>query len=328
MFRQGRLLREILVLNMDRQLEEISLEKYGKELCKLHAEEAYTVVICLVKRLVESFEEITGEKKLYYISSCFEKRKFLVNNLCNLGIYELLESILKNKGHGIHEIEQVEQEYLGTGNLYGKAIEEFFEVMDGIGLPGEAIGIRTIRKYEDRDKATVAWEQEKSWLEKEGTKFQMTYNQVKAQSILYNMDAAGKNKEIYKYRIFDLEIEEDKLPEDKQIYYDYFLVSSGAKFILKQMREKQYDLRKLDYYAQIRFDHQYLALMIPEMIRIFVEEKAIPFKESVEIIRKVFGYQGYEEMLQEIRHCPEYYVNLLVPDFVEKIQKLMTCENS
>lgn len=324
---QGRLFRNILVTNMDRQLEEISTMRFQKAVCELKAEEAYIVVICLVKRLVDSFEEAKGEKKLYYISPYFEKRMFLRNNLQNLGIFEVLERILREKGQNIKQMEEVEKEYLGTQNLYGEGAEKFLEAMDETGLPGEAIGIRSIRSYEQRGQKIQGWESEKSWLEKEDTIFHHTLGNVKAQSVLYNIEAAGENKEIYKYRLFDLEIENWGKLDEKEIYSEYFLISSAVRLILKRMRENQYDLRKLHQYAEMKMEGKYRGMVIPEMLRILVMEKAIPLKESVEIVKKVCGYSDDEEMLDNLKQCPDMYVELLLPGLIEKIESLWKTES-
>lgn len=322
MLAQGRILRDVLVVNMDRQLEEIALKKYQKEVEMLSVQEAYTVVVCLVKMLIDTFVNTSGEKRLYYISSNFEKRKFLENNLHSLGIYESLENVLRDKGHSLTEIENVEQEYIGVQSFYGKAAEEFFQAMAQTGLPGEAIGIRTIRRYEDREKEVEDWEREKSWLRREDVKFQLSFNMVKAQSVLYSMEVPENKEDIYKYQIFDLEVEDGLSAEEKKMYCKYFLVSSAVKMILMQMREKKYDLRKLYQYAEIRFDDQYLTLVIPELIRILVEEKAIPIKEAIEIVRKTCGYEDSKGMIQDIKKCPREYVDILLPDLIEKLEEL------
>ena len=76
MLAQGRILRNVLVANMDKQMEDISMERYQKKVCELEVEEVYIVLVCLVKRLLDTFIRPVGEKTLYYISSRFEKRKF------------------------------------------------------------------------------------------------------------------------------------------------------------------------------------------------------------------------------------------------------------
>ena len=307
---------------MDKQLEEISDLRFQKKVCELEIEEAYVVVICLVKRLVDSFEEAKGEKKLYYISPWFEKRKFLRNNLQNLGIYEILERILSEKQQSLKWIEEIEQEYLGTQNLYEKGVERFQEAMNQTDLPGEAIGIRTIRRYEDRTQETQNWEMEKSWLKKENMSYEHIFQNVRAQAVLYSIDAAGKNKEIYKYRIFDLEIENWDNLNEKEFFSEYFLISSAIRLIMKQMRENQYDLRKLEQYAEIRIEGNYREMIIPVMLHIFVTEKAIPLKESLGIVKKVCGYSESEAVLADLKKCPELFVEELVPGLMEKVVSL------
>ena len=95
MLAQGKLLRNVLIMNMDRQLEDISASMYEKEVSELNAEQIYIVVVCMLKGLLDTFIRNLGEKKFYYISSGFSKGSFLENNLKNLGIYEIMEGVLK-----------------------------------------------------------------------------------------------------------------------------------------------------------------------------------------------------------------------------------------
>ena len=90
MLAQGKLLRNVLIMNMDTQLESISQSMYEKEIAALNPEQIYIVVVCMVKGLVNTFVRNIGEKKFYYISTAFKKGEFLENNLINLGIYEML----------------------------------------------------------------------------------------------------------------------------------------------------------------------------------------------------------------------------------------------
>ena len=111
MLAQGKLLRNVLIMNMDSQLESISEAKYGKSIEELNPEQIYIVVICMVKGLVDTFIRTTGEKKFYYISTAFEKGSFLENNLVNLGIYDILE--------GLNEvIEEGKVRYIGISTCF------------------------------------------------------------------------------------------------------------------------------------------------------------------------------------------------------------------
>ena len=113
-------------------------------------------------------------------------------------------------------------------------------------------------------------------------------------------------------------IEEEKA----QIYYDYFLCHCSARLILQKMRANQYDLRKMDQYVVIGVEGQYLAFIIPELVRILVGEKAIPMEEAIEIVRSTCGYGTYDDMILAVETCPRDYVEKLVPQFIEKIRNV------
>ena len=112
------------------------------------------------------------------------------------------------------------------------------------------------------------------------------------------------------------------LAQDKQIYYDYFLVSSSVRQILKEMRNNKYDLRKMDEYVKIGMEGKYVAFVIPELIRIMVDEKAIPVGEAIEVVRKICGYNDFSKMIKAVKQCPMEYVEKLMPNLVEKIQNI------
>ena len=320
MLAQGKLLRNVLIMNMDSQLESISEAKYGKSIEELNPEQIYIVVICMVKGLVDTFIRTTGEKKFYYISTAFEKGSFLENNLVNLGIYDILEGVLASKGQEMATLKKVEEEYIGEANSFEQTSKNFFIESKKRGLPAEAMGIRYIKAYEDRDKQINNYQTEKSWLEKQNISREITFNGVKASILFYNMDVVGKDKEIYKFHLHDLEIEDEIDEEEKQIYYDYFLVNSCVKLILQEMRNKQYDLRKMDNYASIGIEGKYVAFVIPELIRIMVDEKAIPMEEAIEVVRKTCGYSNLDRMADAVRQCPSEYVEKLVPQLIDKIK--------
>ena len=322
MLAQGKLLRNVLIMNMDTQLESISESMYGKEIALLNAEQIYIVVVCMVKGLVDTFIRTIGEKKFYYISTAFEKGKFLENNLINLGIYETLEGVLVSKGQEMATLKKVEEEYIGEANSFEQTSKNFFIECKKNGLPAEAMGVRFIKSFEDRDKQIDNYDTQKSWLEKQDKTHEVIFNGIKANILFYNMDVVGKDKEIYKFHLHDLEIENEIPEQEKQIYYDYFLVNSCVKQILQDMKNKKYDLRKMDQYAKIGIEGKYVAFVIPELIRIMVDEKAIPIEEAIEVIRKVCGYNDLIAMTEAVKQCPLEYVEKLVPQLIEKIKSM------
>ncbi len=320
MLGQGKLLRNVLIMNMDMQLEDISASMYGKDISALNEEQIYSVVICMVKGLVDTFIRAIGEKKFYYISTAFEKGSFLENNLVNLGIYDILEGVLVSKGQEMSTLKKVEEEYVGKANSFEQTSKNFFIESKKHGLPAKAMGVRHIKTYEEREEQIDNYHTEKSWLEKQDMSREITFNDVSAKILFYNMDVVGKDKEIYKFHLYDLEIQDEITEQEKQIYYDYFLVNCCVKQILQEMRNNQYDLRKMDSYAKIGIEGKYVAFVIPELIRIMVDEKAIPVEEAIEVVRKTCGYDDLSMMIEAVKQCPSEYVEKLVPHLIEKIE--------
>lgn len=315
MLAQGKMLRNVLVMNMGMQLEDISASMYGKEISELKEEQVYAVVVRMMKGLLETFIRNVGEKKFYYISNAFEKGSFLENNLVNLGIYETLERILEEKGQKMSALKEVEEEYIGKGRTFENSVQNFLKEAEKQGLTSEAIGIRHIGEYVEG-----SYDPEKSWLEKSDASCEVTFHDVKAKILFYTMDAVGANQEIFKLHLYDIEIQDEILEQDKQIYYDYFLVHAGVRQILKDMRNNKYDLRKMDAYAAIGYEGKHVAFVVPELIRILVDEKAIPVEEAIEIARKTCGYSDFDSMIEAISECPSEYVEKLVPQLIEKIK--------
>lgn len=320
MLAQGKLLRNVLIMNMDTQLESISQSMYDKEIADLNPEQIYIVVVCMVKGLVGTFVRNIGEKKFYYISTAFQKGGFLENNLINLGIYEILKDILSDKGQDLAALKRVEEEYMGAVDSFEQTSKNFFKECSKNGLTAEAMGVRHIRPFEDKDKKIHNYDEKKSWLIKQDMKYEVVFNGIKANIFFYNMDVVGKDKEIYKFHLYDIEIEDEIEEQKKQIYYDYFLVNSCVKQILQEMRNNQYDLRKMDCYAKIGIEGKYVAFVIPELIRIMVDEKAIPTEEAIEVVRKICGYDDLTDMAEVVKQCPLEYVEKLVPQLIEKIK--------
>ena len=138
---QSNLKKDILVLNMEQQLEEVAMEMYDKDLAALTDQETYYVVLVYTKRLMEVSDRNEGEKKIYYISAEFLIGKLLSNNLINLGVYDKIDSILKKNGKNLSLIEEIEPEpSLGNGGL-GRLAACFLDSIATLGLPGEGIGL-------------------------------------------------------------------------------------------------------------------------------------------------------------------------------------------
>ena len=359
--------RKVLQLNMETQLKMLAERKYGKGLSDCTDEQLYYSILELTKEMTEVTEEITGDKKLYYISAEFLIGKLLSNNLINLGIYEELEKILKKYGKELARIEEVEPEpSLGNGGL-GRLAACFLDSIatlwlngDGIGtlgLPGDGIGLNYhfgLFKQVFQEKLQEAepneWIEKDSWLNKTETTFEVTFGDMTVKSRLYDIDVVGYDSGVNKLHLFDIESVDESIvkdginfdkeeieknltlflyPDDSdeagnllRIYQQYFMVSNGAQLILQELKEKKQDLKKLHDYCVIQINDTHPTMVIPELIRILVEDKAFTLDEAIEVVSKTCAYTNHTILAEALEKWPLEYLEKVVPQLVPIIKEL------
>lgn len=95
------------------------------------------------KEWIETNERYRQDKKqTYYLSIEFLLGRLLGQNLINLGLYETLETWLRDIGIPLEELENVEPDAgLGNGGL-GRLAACFLDSLASLGLPGHGFGIR------------------------------------------------------------------------------------------------------------------------------------------------------------------------------------------
>ena len=354
---QTNLQKDILVLNLEEQLKEIAEEMYGKELSALTDQETYYAVLILTKRLMAVSDCNEGEKKVYYISAEFLIGKLLSNNLINLGVYDKMSDILEKYGKKLSVIEEVEPEpSLGNGGL-GRLAACFLDSIATLGLPGEGIGLNYhfgLFKQVFKDKLQTAeknaWIEENSWLTKTDITYDVYFGKKKVTSRLYDIDVAGYDSGVNKLHLFDIESLDESLvkegiqfdkeaieknltlflyPDDSdeagnllRIYQQYFMVSNAAQLILAEMKEKKFDLRKMYDHAVIQINDTHPTMIIPELIRILVEEKAFTIDEAIEVVRKTCAYTNHTILAEALEKWPLKYLEKVVPQLVPHIKEL------
>ncbi|MDE6891007.1 MAG: glycogen/starch/alpha-glucan family phosphorylase, partial [Lachnospiraceae bacterium] len=349
--------KHVLVLNMEQQMEEVAKEMFGKSLEELSNQEAYYVLLTYTKRLMTVSNHNDGEKKIYYISAEFLIGKLLSNNLINLGVYDRVDEIMKKSGKSLAEIEECEPEpSLGNGGL-GRLAACFLDSIATLGLPGEGIGLNYhfgLFKQVFKDRLQTAekndWIENDSWLTKTDVSFDVHFGEKKVVSRLYDIDVAGYDSGVNKLRLFDIEsVDEDIVksgidfdkedieknltlflyPDDSdeaghllRIYQQYFMVSNAAQLILKELKEKKYDLRRMYDYAVIQINDTHPTMVIPELIRILVEEKAFSMDEAIEVVSKTCAYTNHTILAEALEKWPLKYLEKVVPQLVPYIKEL------
>jgi starch phosphorylase len=357
MARHTNMQRDVLVTNLEGQLEDIAQEKFGKSLKECSDRETYYVLLEMTTRLMDVAEVYNGEKKVYYISMEFLIGKLLSNNLINLRVYDKVKEILEKNGKDLAQIEECEPEpSLGNGGL-GRLAACFLDSIATLGLAGEGIGLnyhfglfKQVFKDHLQNAEKNDWIEDQSWLEKTDTTFEVSFGKKKVVSRLYNMSVVGYDTGVNKLRLFDIEsvdeslvkkgIDFDKTKIDKnltlflypddsdkagnllRIYQEYFLVSNAAQLILREQKERQYDLHELHNHAVIQINDTHPTMIIPELVRILVEEKAFNIDEAISVVSKTCAYTNHTILAEALETWPLEYLEEVVPQLVPYIKEL------
>ncbi|MCR5310576.1 MAG: glycogen/starch/alpha-glucan family phosphorylase [Lachnospiraceae bacterium] len=354
---RAKMQQEVMLLNMESELESRAKEAYGKTLKECDNRELYYVLLELTKNMASLSEPISSDKKVYYISAEFLIGKLLSNNLINLGLYDKISEILDKNGKTLADIEEYEPEpSLGNGGL-GRLAACFLDSIATLGYAGDGIGLnyhfglfKQVFKNRLQKAEPDAWLENKNWLHDTGISFPVHFGDRTVTSRLYDIDVVGYRNGTNKLHLFDIEsvdesiveqgIDFDKTDVDKnltlflypddsdeagnllRIYQQYFMVSNAAQLILKELKEKQYDLRRMYDYCAIQINDTHPTLIIPELIRILVNDKAFTLDEAIEVVSKTCAYTNHTILAEALEKWPLKYLEKVVPDLVPIIKEL------
>ena len=338
------------------RLEKIAKANYGKALRECSSNEAYYALLEMVKEITAEKEEIKGEKKVYYISAEFLIGKLLSNNLINLGIYDKVAEYLKENGKDITEIEEVEPEpSLGNGGL-GRLAACFLDSIATLGLAGDGIGLnyhyglfKQVFKNNLQNEEKNPWIEKDSWLNKTDISFDVEFGDFSVKSRLYDIDVIGYNNGKNKLHLFDIETIDESMvkegikfdkeeiaknltlflyPDDSdeaghllRIYQQYFMVSNGAQYILKEAKDRGVDLHKLNEHVTIQINDTHPTMVIPELIRLLMKE-GIHMSEAVKIVVKTCAYTNHTILAEALEKWPVRYLKKVVPQLIPIIEAL------
>ncbi|HFI0462805.1 TPA: glycogen/starch/alpha-glucan phosphorylase [Streptococcus suis] len=330
---------------------------YNKPLEALSEQETYQVIFDLVKEKSAQIPTNDAKKKLYYFSAEFLIGKLLSNNLLNLGIYDQVQEELKAAGKNMMDIEQAENEpSLGNGGL-GRLAACFVDSIATLGLNGDGIGLnyhfglfRQVFKDNQQTAQPDPWLTGDDWVIKSKTSYTVPFKHFSLSSSLYDIDVLGYQKDRKnRLRLFDLDtvnsdiitdgISFDKgnilenltlflYPDDSdhagellRIYQQYFMVSNGAQLIIEEAKAKGSNLHDLADYAVIQINDTHPALVIPEMIRLLVEN-GIDQAEAIQIVESMTAFTNHTILAEALEKWPLADLQEVVPHLVPIIEEL------
>ena len=349
--------RDVIIMNLEEQLSLVTKKDYGKEIGECTDKELYYSILSLVKTLMDVSMPISGEKKVYYISMEFLIGKLLSNNLINLGIYDKLDDILKKNGKSLANVEEAEPEpSLGNGGL-GRLAACFLDSIATLGLPGDGIGLNYhfglfkqvfVKNAQTAEKND--WIEKKSWLRKTGVSFKIKYADFDVVSKMYDIDVIGYENGVNKLHLFDVETVDESIvktgidfdkkaikknltlflyPDDSdkdgnllRIYQEYFMCANAARLIVKDMQDKKFELTDLSKHAAIQINDTHPTLVIPELIRILVEEEHFSMDEAIKEVTATCAYTNHTILAEALETWPLEYLKKVVPHLIPYIKEL------
>lgn len=329
----------------------------SKSLDEASKEEIYIALLNFTKKQLQQMERNSGDRKLYYISAEFLVGKLLSNNLINLGIFEEVRDVLKNHGHNLTEIEEMEMEpSLGNGGL-GRLAACFLDSIATLGLHGDGVGLNYhdglfMQKFKDNKQREEKnpWITDESWLTRTDVSFEVPFKDFTLKSTMYDIDVPGYNSGCNKLHLFDLDSVDESIihdgiqfdkndikknltlflyPDDSdeagkllRLYQQYFMVSNAAQLIIKEAEDRGVDLYHLHEHVCIQINDTHPTMVIPELIRILTEEKNFNIDTAVDVVSKSCAYTNHTILAEALEKWPISYLEKVVPQLMPIIRDL------
>ena len=340
-------------------LEGSAREAFGRGLAELGDDEVCRLLQDLVRERARELPVVRGKRRLYYVSAEFLIGKLLTCNLINLGIYDEVRSQLAAAGHDLARVEESEVEpALGNGGL-GRLAACFLDSIATLGLPGDGVGLnyhyglfRQRFSYKQQTAVPDEWLGRHDILNDEGTGFTVRFGGFSVTSHLYSIDVLGYGRGARdRLRLFDLEGADDSLvpadsidfdktqvsrnltlflyPDDSdedgrllRVYQQYFMVSNAAQLIVAEALERGSHLTDLDEYAVVQINDTHPTMVIPELVRILVDEHGVAFDDAVAVVRRMVAYTNHTILAEALEKWPLAYLERVAPRVAQIIVRL------
>lgn len=343
---------------MEQFLQAYLKEHFDTDMNTASDEELLEAMLFFVKKKTANLPKRDDSgRKLYYVSAEFLIGRLLGSNLLNLGLYQEAEELLKKYDRSLGDLQELETEpSLGNGGL-GRLAACFLDSIATLNLNGEGVGLNyhfglfhqkfvenSQQEYPDR------WMGKQSWLTKTDVSFPVKFGRRQVKAQMYEIDVTGYHaKTCTKLKLFDLEgldegLVQDGISFDKKdimhnltlflypddsdeagrmlrIYQQYFLSSAAAQLILKETKERGKNLEELDKNVVIQINDTHPTMIIPELIRLLMEE-GIPMAKAAEIVSNTCAYTNHTILAEALEVWPLSFLKKAVPQLIPIIRYL------
>ena len=341
---------------MEQRLQSILKEHYGKDLDSATDQQVYTALMLYTKEQMAAMPPAEGKRKLYYVSAEFLIGKLLSNNLINLGLFDQAKKLLAGHGRQLTLIEEAENEpSLGNGGL-GRLAACFLDSIATLNLCGDGAGLNYheglfYQKLENNKQKEEKnpWITPESWLTDTGVRFEVPFGGFSLRSVMYDVGVPGYNGRRNSLHLFDVETVDESIigegisfdksdiarnltlflyPDDSdeagrllRVYQQYFLVSSTAQLILKELRERGGSLEKLHEYVAVQINDTHPTMIIPELIRLLTAQ-GMSMEDAVREVSLTCAYTNHTILAEALEKWPMDFMRKAVPQLVPIIEEL------
>ena len=117
---------------------------------------------------------------------------------------------------------------------------------------------------------------------------------------------------------------EDSTPQGKELRLrqQYFFVACSIRDFLNNVLPPGFDLRKLPERVIFQLNDTHPVIAIPELMRILVDEKDIPWDEALDICRQCFAYTCHTLLPEALEVWPVELLGRLLPRHLEIIYRI------
>ena len=358
------------------------IESYGRTVEESHITEKFMTL----ERMVRDYASVNWamtkmatrtnyQKQVHYFSMEFLIGRLLVNNMMNLGIYEIAKEGLADYGVNIHDLEELESDAgLGNGGL-GRLAACFMDSLASLSYPAFGNTIRYEyglfkQKIENGYQVEVPdqwlrlgnmWEVRKPkhavdvkfwgrvvWNEETGKWDHIDAECVKA--VPYDMPIVGNdttvtntlrlwssepsdeipsNKDFRQYAQEVRDICQTLYPDDStlagrtlRLKQQYFFVSAGLRAIIKNHLRVYPSLANFHEKNVIQLNDTHPVLVIPELMRILIDEYDMDWDEAWDITTQTCAYTNHTILSEALEKWPISTMQALLPRVYQIIEEI------
>lgn len=110
--------------------------------------------------------------------------------------------------------------------------------------------------------------------------------------------------------------------KELRLKQEYFLCSAGVQSLVAKFKKRGVDLKELDKYLAIHINDTHPSLVIPELMRILMDEEGLGWDKAWEITTKVCSYTNHTIMQEALEVWPGHMLQSLIPRIYMIIQEI------